>query len=449
MPTSFLDQVSLFLVVTDLNVLFVPSQQCGSLNLLSSARILGTEGDEEVRYSLGLDIGSESVGWSVVELDGDDQPIRLVRVGVRTFDVVRNEETRATTPAQERRLARSQRRRLRNRHRRIRRLGALLQETGLVASSLDLREFLITRPGDPSPWKLRVEGLERRLEPQEWTRVLYHIVRHRGFKAVKRIEQDSTRSDQDKQRIGAMLAGMRDIHRGLTESGHRTVAEFLESPEWLYGSQRRNKHGTYLCTIGRDDLIEEARVLFDLQRDFGNPFSTADMEERYVQILDEPPSLVEGDELQKRVGSCFLEPDEKRAPKACLTMQHFVILQTLVNQRLVSTDPASPGRRLTASEIETLLEEATKIEKLTYKRALKTLGLGEEWLFSVRGRRRGKTLAEAQSELELTPFRGHCHALDNEVSTRNGKDPTTISKGVQRPDRGLGPSWSHSGPARG
>ncbi|MCE5253338.1 MAG: IS21 family transposase [Actinomycetia bacterium] len=51
-------------------------------------------------------------------------------------------------------------------------------------------------------------------------------------------------------------------------------------------------------------------------------------------------------------------------------------------------------------------------------------------------------------ELELTRFRGHCHALGKEVSRRNGKDPTTVSTAVQGPDRGLGPIRPYSGRTR-
>lgn len=348
-------------------------------------------------YALGLDIGSESVGWSVVELDGKDEPIKLVRLGVRTFDVVHREEAAATTPAQERRVARSQRRRLRNQRRRIRRLSGLLQRIGLVKNSAELQELLVTRPDDASPWELRVEALDRPLESREWARVLYHLVRHRGFKAIRRGDLE-TQNTKEKEKLGLMLSSVKAIHEGWLEK-YRTVAEYMESPEWRekHGTQKRNRGGTYVYTIGREDLIHEARTLFESQRRLGNPFASAETENEYMQILDEPPHLLEGEELMKRVGFCFLEPTERRAPKATLTAQQFVALQRLANQSLVSRDGFTT-RRLTRDEMELLMEEATKVEKLTYKRALKALGLESDWLFVINGQKRGKKLEELQGE---------------------------------------------------
>lgn len=368
-----------------------------------------------MKYSLGLDIGSESVGWSLVELDQDDNPVRLVRLGVRAFDAVRGEAANATTPAQERRVARSQRRRLRNRKRRLRIAAQLFVEHGLVSSRAELESALQTLPGDKSPWELRVEGLDRALTPREWTRVLFHIVRHRGFKSTKRGEA-ATSDEQEKKRIGAMLEGVRGVHEGMVAHGYRTVAEYMMSPHWPYGPQKHNKAGQYVCTIGRDDLLAEARALFGAQRKFGNQYAGREMEDAYIKILDEPPRLTEGSALQDKVGRCFLEPNEKRAPKATFTAQKFIALQTLVNQTLTNVQTGE-CRRLTADEIGALFSEALAVKDLTYKRALKALGLSDEWLFEVRGRtKRSKQLRDLQSEtlLKLEPYHALRSALEKD-----------------------------------
>ena len=39
-----------------------------------------------MKYAIGLDVGIESVGYSVLELDTLDQPIRTERLGSRIFD---------------------------------------------------------------------------------------------------------------------------------------------------------------------------------------------------------------------------------------------------------------------------------------------------------------------------------------------------------------------------
>ncbi len=374
-----------------------------------------------MRYSLGLDIGSESVGWGLVELDENDEPVRIVRMGVRAFDAVRSEASNATTPAEERRVARSQRRRLRRRRRRLRRLAELLAEHRVVNSREELEAILQTRPGDLTPWQLRVQGLDRRLEPREWARVLFHIARHRGFKSTRRAEQQTAEGDEAKK-LGAMLQGISEIHQALERHGYRTVAEYFESPQWeeLHGGQRHNKGGEYICTIGRDDLLDEVRQLFEAQRRLGNPYASPEMESAYVEIVNEPPKLAEGPELMSKVGRCFLEPAERRAPKGTLTAQRFRALQTLVNQTLTNVVDGR-RRRLTPDEIAVLMDEALKVKKVTYKRALKALGLdgrdaptGERWLFEVRGRRRGRDLEEMQGEtlIELKEYHQLKDALE-------------------------------------
>ncbi len=67
-----------------------------------------------LNYILGLDLGIASVGWAVVEIDKNENPLRLVDVGVRTFERAEEPKT-GDSLAAERRLARSTRRLIRRR----------------------------------------------------------------------------------------------------------------------------------------------------------------------------------------------------------------------------------------------------------------------------------------------------------------------------------------------
>ena len=44
--------------------------------------------DEKMDYRIGLDIGIASVGWAVLQNNSDDEPVRIVDLGVRIFDTV-------------------------------------------------------------------------------------------------------------------------------------------------------------------------------------------------------------------------------------------------------------------------------------------------------------------------------------------------------------------------
>lgn len=338
-----------------------------------------TKETPKLRYSLGLDIGSESVGWAVIELDENDQPIGLVDMGVRAFDAVRQEQQKATTPAQERRLARSQRRRLRNKKKRKKKLIETSIRYGLVKDKEEAESFLMTLPGDKSPWDLRVEGLDRKLDRREWFRILYHLVNHRGFKSIKRGE-DSERSNSDDVR--KMKAAANKLSSEWRSKGYRTVAEFLcKDHDWISknGFRKRNKDGSYELTVLRDDLIEEAKLLFKQQRKFSNEFATSDFEKEYIDILDEKPRLLEGEELKAKVGYCTFETEERRAPKATFTAQKFRALQIINNLRFINPETGEIKESLTPDEIKKVFALSLKRKEVKPEQILKELDL-QGWL---------------------------------------------------------------------
>ncbi len=79
-----------------------------------------------INYILGLDIGIASVGWAMVEIDEEENPIRLIDLGVRVFERAEVPKT-GDSLAAARRLARSVRRLTRRRaHRLLRNATALV-----------------------------------------------------------------------------------------------------------------------------------------------------------------------------------------------------------------------------------------------------------------------------------------------------------------------------------
>ncbi|MFN4341609.1 MAG: type II CRISPR RNA-guided endonuclease Cas9 [Azonexus sp.] len=116
-------------------------------------------------YTLGLDIGIASVGWCLL---GES---RIIDLGVRAFD--KAETAKEGDPLNlTRRMARLARRRLARRAWRLKKLTRELKRHGLID---DKRFFQPTNPTSVSPWQLRVQGLDRKLEADEWARVIYHL----------------------------------------------------------------------------------------------------------------------------------------------------------------------------------------------------------------------------------------------------------------------------------
>lgn len=62
-----------------------------------------------MKYRLGLDLGTNSIGWAVYSLDEDNEPEKLEDLGARIFSDGRNPKSKEPL-AVERRTARGQRR---------------------------------------------------------------------------------------------------------------------------------------------------------------------------------------------------------------------------------------------------------------------------------------------------------------------------------------------------
>ena len=128
-------------------------------------------------YTLGLDIGIASVGWCLL---GEN---RIIDLGVRAFD--KAETAKEGEPLNlTRRMARLARHRLAQRAWRLKKLARELKRHGLINSP----RFFQQSPALVSPWQLRVAGLERKLDAEEWARVIYHLCKHRGFHWISRAE---------------------------------------------------------------------------------------------------------------------------------------------------------------------------------------------------------------------------------------------------------------------
>lgn len=90
------------------------------------------------KYTLGLDLGSASLGWALVALDDADEPLGLLCTGVRIFEpgvdgtTMEIEQGKDQSKAVDRRTERLHRRQLRRRAARQRELFHLLQAHSLL-----------------------------------------------------------------------------------------------------------------------------------------------------------------------------------------------------------------------------------------------------------------------------------------------------------------------------
>jgi len=164
-------------------------------------------------YRLGLDLGTNSIGWALLELSLDGKPTSILRMGSRIFSDGRNPKS-GQTLAEARTSIRGQRTR---RDRANRRRDALVQTLRRVG-------FL---PGDPAvarnlachdPYELRAKAAVEPIEPFLLGRALMHLAKRRGFQ--------SNRLTPAKDAEGNTKEAMKRLHELLAG---QTLGQFLHA----------------------------------------------------------------------------------------------------------------------------------------------------------------------------------------------------------------------------
>ena len=158
---------------------------------------------EAIKYRLGLDVGTNSLGWSVLGLDSKNQPCRIEAAGVRIFSEGREPKSKATLAAT-RRAARSARRRRDRFKQRQQFLLSELTKMGLFPEGGSEREAL----QNLNPLELRAKALTAKLKPYEIGRALFHLNQRRGFKSNRKDRSEDTVSGKVADSYRALLQEM-------------------------------------------------------------------------------------------------------------------------------------------------------------------------------------------------------------------------------------------------
>ena len=275
------------------------------------------------KYRLGLDLGTNSIGWAAVKLDENGEPYGVIDMGVRIFPDGRN-PTDKTSNAASRRVARGARRR---RDRYLKRRADLIQalvEYGLMPRDEAERKAL----EGLDPYVLRVRALDHRLEPHELGRALFHLNQRRGFKSNRKAAGDDDEAKKTRAEISALRGS-------IEESGARTLGEFL--------ARRHEKDKTVRARPGQN--LYPDRAMYEAEFDA-------------IRAAQEPHydlSPEQWDELRDRIiffqrslkpvepGHCQFEEGKRRAARALPIVQEFRMLQEVNNLRLrVGIDPERP-----------------------------------------------------------------------------------------------------------
>lgn len=329
--------------------------------------------------TFGLDIGIASVGWAVL---GEN---RIIDLGVRCFDKAETaKEGESLNLA--RRMARLMRRRLRRRAWRLTKAARLLKRERLIADLNILKHQPAKGFQTPNLWKLRVEALDRKLDSEEWARVIYHLVKHRGFHWISRAEEKAAEGDS-KGEGGKVKKGLAGTRKLMKEKDYRSAAEMVLAE---FPDRQRNKKDDYSKSLSRELLADEMKTLFQRQRELGNLHAGGQLETTILGNGDKKSGLfwaqkpaLSGQDLLKMLGKCTFEKNEYRAPKASFTAERHVWLTRLNNLRIVvdgKLRPLTEAERLIALFLP--YNQASDFSYKQLRKALVKAGLSDSFRFA-------------------------------------------------------------------
>ena len=207
--------------------------------------------NRKLRYRLGLDLGTNSVGWFIYELSENNAICRVVRSGVRIFSEGRDPKSKASLAAN-RRLARSMRRRRDRYLARRNKLLNLLVRIGLLPTDSSERRKLVYL----DPYPLRKLALDQALPAEHVGRILFHLNQRRGFKSNRRID----RGDSEK---GMISQAQSATQAEIAKSGARTYGEWLALRHEERKAVRARKRG-----MGKTEHYELYASRAMLEREF-------------------------------------------------------------------------------------------------------------------------------------------------------------------------------------
>lgn len=341
-----------------------------------------------VPYRIGIDIGTNSLGWCVLDLGRDGRPKGIRKLGVRIFSDGCDPQS-GTSLAVDRREARSARRR-RDRFidRRADLMRALVKYGLMPADPIDRKKL-----ESLDPYELRAKGLVAPLEPHHLGRAIFHINQRRGFKSNRKT--DKAQKDADLKGMKGGISKLREAMAG------RTLGQYFYEEFRKNRSVRGSKDGAVKphATVRARPHVVKGKNEYDLYAD--RAMYEEEFDRLWKSQVDLGLNIGDGarNEIRDIIfyqrnlkpvdpGKCTLDPTEQRAPLALPSVQRFRIWQELNNLCLI--DLHQKSTELSLAQKQLLFEEMRRGKDMTFKRirSHKKLNIGSEYTFNLESEKR-------------------------------------------------------------
>ena len=318
-------------------------------------------------YRFAFDLGTNSLGWAVYEVDEDLKPSALARTGVRIFQNGRDPQSKVSNAAG-RRVPRGARRRQDRRLVRRKRLLKDLMDFGLLPSDAEARNQVLAA----NPYEARAFAAREQVSLEQLGRALWHVSKHRGFKSNRRVDKDADEKGKIATASNALLERLKN-------EGHPTYGAFLHA-------RLARGEGTRIRPTGEGAKLSyefyPTRAL--LEAEFNRIWAT---QAAFHPSLNDELRLRLSDTIffqrplrPVRPGKCTFFPDQDRLPRWHPAAQEFLVLSQLNHLRIVDVLGERP-LDITARDI--LAQTLMGGKKLTWSALRKTLKLPSQAEFNL------------------------------------------------------------------
>ena len=303
---------------------------------------------------LGLDLGSNSIGWALVDNDKKE----IIDSGVRIFqEGIDRAKGPEVSRNKDRRDARGARRR--NKRYRLRRdkLKNSLKNIGMFPQDVaDEPAFFKL-----NPYELRKKGLDEKLTLLEFGRALFHLNQRRGFQSNRK----TASSEDGKIFTGDDTKTGIDDGKEALQKQYRTIGEYLADLNPLEKRQR-NRY-----TL-RAWYKTEFELLWQKQRTY-YPDLLTEKEKRHIfNVIFFQRELKSAKHL---VGYCTFEKKKRCSPKSSPVFQYYRILEQI--NRIRISDERRDNEPLNDEERKILVSHLMVNKELKFPKLFTLLKLDE------------------------------------------------------------------------
>lgn len=327
-----------------------------------------------IPWRLGLDLGTNSLGWCALALDDNKRPYQVLAIGSRIFSNGRDPKSGASL-AIDRRTARAMRRR---RDRFKQRQAALLKYLtagGLFPIDPEARKAL----EGLDPFDLRARALTETLPLHHIGRALFHLNQRRGFKSNRKTDRGT--NDEG----GKIAIGVVRLWERIRDEGARTFGEFLHLRR--KAAMEAGHHNNIPCVRarlrpetgegakgdgydfypGRDLIEEEFEAIWAAQAVHHPETLTLEVHDQVYEIVFHQRPL-----KTPKVGKCTLVAGEERLARAHPLFQRRRLLEEINSLTIVLPGQlATPLTRAQRDMLLMRLQDKSHVSFLSLRKLLK------------------------------------------------------------------------------